>query len=59
MLITNIFLVAIILNVPKKFGYAILFTEQYFKVVIHEEICVLLGRISVYLLSQKEWKQYS
>jgi len=57
-LIANKFLAAIILNVPKKFGYAILYIEQYFKVVIREEICVLLERISVYLLSQEEWKQY-
>jgi hypothetical protein len=57
-LIANKFLVAIILNVPKKFGYAILFTEQYFKVVMHEEMCVLLERISLYLHSQEGWKQY-
>lgn len=58
MLIANKFLVALVLNVPKKFGYAVLSTEQYLKVVVHEEICVILERISVYLHSQKGWKQY-
>lgn len=58
MLTANKFLVAIILKVPKKFGYAVLLTEQYFTVVMHEEICVLLERMSVYLHSQEEWKQY-
>jgi hypothetical protein len=40
-------------------SFVVLFTEQYFKVVMHEVFCVLLERISVYLLSQEWWKQYS
>jgi ABC-type branched-subunit amino acid transport system ATPase component len=59
MLIANKFLFAIIMNVPKKFGYAVLFTEHSFKLVMHEEICVLLEIISVYLHSQEGWKRYS